>query len=265
LKFADVADRIAQGSVVPYLGLEIFAGSKRLPSNSDEIIFALNEGRAMSPRLMLEYPRAAMAIEQRRGRKKLEELFAAIYKNVFEPTPTHTALSKRAPQIVVDTNRDDTLQRMFEGEFTLVSGVARISGNLPRYKAWAKNAGGYQPIETDAINLEKPLLFKPFGVLEPQTELIVSDADFVDWLTEAMAGAAVPNALKERRRDLRWLFLGCSFQRDTDRMAASEIIGGESCGGGWWIVDREIESAESKFLSRHKIEAVICDLNEFLG
>ncbi|MDR2034442.1 MAG: SIR2 family protein [Helicobacteraceae bacterium] len=266
MPLADFREGISAGAIAPYLGLEIFKGAtdakgEKLPSSSDEIIFALNSGRPMSERLMLEYPRAAMAIEQRKGRKSLEALFANIYKNGFEPLAIHKKIMAFSPKIVVDTNRDGALQSLFNGDFTLVSGIARVIGNRPRFEAYANN----EPIAPEKVTLDKPLLFKPLGILEPQTQLILSDADFVDWITEAMAGMAAPSAFKLRRADLKWLFLGVNFERDTDRMVASEIIGGESSGGGWLVTKKMLSRAEKNFLERHKIEVVSEKLEEFIN
>ncbi|MDR2638400.1 MAG: SIR2 family protein [Helicobacteraceae bacterium] len=268
MKLTDFQNDIAAGRVAPYLGLEIFknavdSSGVKLPSSGEEIILALNGARAMSPRLMFEYSRAAMAIEQRKGRKALETLFANIYKNGFEPLAVHKKIASLNPRVIVDTNRDAALQSALKGDFTLVCGRARIAGDQPRFEAFVKT-GDYQPIEPSEVNLDKPLLFKPLGVLEPKPQLILSDADFVDWLTEAIAGMAAPVAFKQARADIKWLFLGCNFERDTDRMVASEIIGGENSGGGWHITEKPPSRAERRFLTRHKIEIIPASLEAFI-
>lgn len=270
MKLTDFSAQIASGLVVPYLGLEIFKGAndlagKPLPASSDEIILALNDGRAMAPRLMMEYPRAAMSIEQRKGRKTLEALFERIYAAGFDPLPVHRRIAAINPKIVVDTNRDDALQRLMQGVYVLVYGTARVAGDLPRFEAQICEGLEGRPLSPQAITLEKPLLFKPMGVLKPAPSLILSDADYVDWLTEAMAGLAVPACLKEKRGELKWLLLGCRLERDTDRMVASEILGGEACAGGWWVTDKTPIAAEVKFAKRHKLEIIPSDLAAFCG
>ena len=59
-------------TTVPYFGLGIFESTKtkegeQMPFDSDSMILMMNNGRAMSDRLMFEYSRAAMHLEQRRG------------------------------------------------------------------------------------------------------------------------------------------------------------------------------------------------------
>ena len=68
-----IVEKIKSGELIPFLGMGIFENTKckdgsSLPYDSDSMILALNNGRAMSPRLMYEYSRAAMSLEQRKGR-----------------------------------------------------------------------------------------------------------------------------------------------------------------------------------------------------
>ncbi|MGE4383888.1 MAG: hypothetical protein AB7D41_11875, partial [Arcobacter sp.] len=61
-----IVEKIKSGELIPFLGMGIFQDTKckdgsTLPYDSDSMILALNNGRAMSPRLMYEYSRAAMS------------------------------------------------------------------------------------------------------------------------------------------------------------------------------------------------------------
>ncbi|MCI4399026.1 MAG: hypothetical protein JHC37_00550, partial [Campylobacteraceae bacterium] len=73
---AKIAGELKNGKTVLYIGMGIFNGysfsdGTGIPHDSDSIILAMNDGRPMAPRLMYEYARAAMNIEQSRGRKYL--------------------------------------------------------------------------------------------------------------------------------------------------------------------------------------------------
>ena len=65
---------IQDGSIVPYLGCGVLADVRHtdtgaaIPADSDSLILAMNNGRPMSPKLMYEFPRAAMNVELKRGR-----------------------------------------------------------------------------------------------------------------------------------------------------------------------------------------------------
>jgi hypothetical protein len=65
---------LKDGSIVPYLGPGVLADVKNaatgepMPADSHSLILAMNDGRPMAPRLMYEFPRAAMNVELKRGR-----------------------------------------------------------------------------------------------------------------------------------------------------------------------------------------------------
>ncbi|HKI75113.1 MAG TPA: SIR2 family protein, partial [Pseudomonadales bacterium] len=60
---------IKDGSIVPYLGAGALQGSVSvnggdpIPADSDSLIHAMNNGSPMAPKLMYEFPRAAMNLE----------------------------------------------------------------------------------------------------------------------------------------------------------------------------------------------------------
>ena len=66
---------VANNTIVPYLGAGALQGSVdklsgvAIPADSDSLILAMNGGKPMSQRLMWEFPRAALDVELKRGRK----------------------------------------------------------------------------------------------------------------------------------------------------------------------------------------------------
>jgi hypothetical protein len=72
-------------SVVPYLGPGILEGARHavtgqpMPASSDSLIIAMNEGKPMAPKLMYEFPRAAMNLELKRGRSFVERFLTKTY------------------------------------------------------------------------------------------------------------------------------------------------------------------------------------------
>ncbi|MCV6609089.1 MAG: hypothetical protein OIF32_12825, partial [Campylobacterales bacterium] len=60
----NIREKLQNGSLIPFLGMGVFENTKasdgtQLPYDSDSMVLSLNNGRAMSPRLMYEYTRAA--------------------------------------------------------------------------------------------------------------------------------------------------------------------------------------------------------------
>lgn len=253
---------IADGSRVPVLGPGALEGARHpesgdpIPAESEALILALNQGRPMSPVLMHEFSRAAMKVEQDRGRPYLERFLNVCYGEVaWTRAPLVDLVARLRPPWVVDLNRDTQLQEAWaQTPHTLVQGVARIQEG-PRYRIFRHDGVGYHPWQegaADGSSLPTPILFKPLGTPRPEPSFIASDADFVDYLTELMGGFALPAFLKARRRGARYLLLGLRFTRDTERMLFSEISqqAGEPKGEA---VMPTATPKERRFLARHGV------------
>lgn len=266
-------EKLKNGELVPFIGMGVFKDTKndeggQIPFDSDSMILALNGGRAMSARLMYEYSRAAMSLEQRKGRAFIEQMTFHIFNSKPYKIPlAYEWLKKTMPPYVIDLNMDDSLLKVYEGvEHFLVTGVSRIMGGYDRFLVYHfdKKNKIYHRIEKELLNASMPILFKPLGCVVPEKNFIVSDADFVDWLTEAMGGYAIPPFLKGYKEGKSYLFLGVDFDRDTFRMVANETTLGLK--EGYLVNDKEtITKKEEKFLASHKIEKLETSLNTFIS
>lgn len=256
-------------TTVPYFGMGIFEAAKtkegeQMPYDSDSMILMMNNGRAMSQRLMFEYSRAAMHLEQRRGVDYIQQMMNWIYTKEFNPTPLHKALLNMQPRYIIDTNRDSKIQELLAYEpHTLIIGKSRIMDNDYRYEIfeWDLENKKYFQVEEEVLDDAKKILFKPMGTPIPEPSFVISDADYVDWLTEAMGGFAVPSVLKTYRKTKKYLFLGTAFDRDTDRMVANELT--LDLEGGYFVKEGALTKREEKFLEKHNIELVNMSLDEF--
>jgi hypothetical protein len=256
-------------TTVPYFGMGIFEGTKtkegeQMPFDSDSMILMMNNGRAMSQRLMFEYSRAAMHLEQRRGVDYIQQMMNWIYTKEFDPTPLQKAIINMMPRYIIDTNRDSKIQELLSYEpHTLIVGKSRILDNDYRYEIfeWDVEDRKYFQVEEDALDDANKILFKPMGTTLPEPSFVISDADYVDWLTEAMGGFAVPSVLKTYRKTKKYLFLGTAFDRDTDRMVANELT--LDLEGGYFINDKPLSKKEEKFIEKHNLELLEMSLEEF--
>jgi len=256
-------------TTVPYFGLGVFAGTttkegEQMPYDSDSMILMLNNGRPMSQRLMFEYSRAAMHLEQRRGVEYVTQLVNHIYTKDFKPTPLHKAIVDMMPRYIIDTNRDSKLQELLAFEpHCLIIGKSRIMADKDRFETYEYDVENkkYFLVDEEALDEAKKILFKPMGSTLPEPTFIMSDADYVDWLTEAMGGFAVPPVLKSYRKTKKYLFMGTSFDRDTDRMVANELT--LDLEGGYVITDKELGKKERKFIEKHNLEVLEMSLEEF--
>jgi len=259
----DIVASIRKGQAVPYLGPGTLAEVRHdetgapLPATSDELILALNNGQPMAPKLMYEFPRAAMHVELKRGRAQVTKFLTATYgADHWTRSPFHAWLRKQNPGYVIDTNRDTQLQRLFaRSPHTLVVGVARLGGSEFRYRLWSHDGTHYAPATEDQIDTAVPVLFKPHGTPIPEPTYIASDADYVDYITELMGGFAIPDFLKRRRRGLKYVLLGMRLNRDTERMVLSEMIFGSAQPAGWALIP-EPSAKEARFCERLGLKVV---------
>lgn len=268
--YETIKKELRNQTTIPYFGLGVFEGittkeGEIVPYDSDSLILAMNGGRAMTPRLMFEYSRAAMHLEQRRGVEYMTQLINHIYTKPFDPTPLHKAIVDMMPRYIVDTNRDTKFQELLA--FTphcLIIGKSRIMGDLNRYEVYEYDVENqkYFLVEDEVLETAEKIFFKPMGSPLPNPTFVISDADYVDWLTEAMGGFAVPKVLKTYRKAKKYLFLGTSFDRDTDRMVANELT--LDLEGGYVITDKELGKKEKKFIEKHNLEVIPMSLPEFI-
>ncbi len=270
----NLKEDLQSGKLVPFLGMGVFkdtvaSDGSTLPYDSDSMVLALNNGRAMSARLMYEYTRAAMSLEQRKGREFIIQMTNHIYASKEYDIPTvYKKLKEIQPKYLIDTNVDDSACKVYEDvEHFMVTGVSRIMADYDRFLVYKYNLDTktYELSTKEELNDSKPILFKPMGCMIPEKNFIISDADFVDWLTEAMGGYAIPPFLKEYKQGKSYLYLGVDFGRDTFRMVANEISLGHD--GGYVLLDKpkeELTKKENKFIDTHNLQTIEEELENFL-
>ena len=152
----------------------------------------------------------------------------------------------------------------FDKQGTLIDRKVITEENSWLFPGYIIKCEEYTRIEKENLNLDLPILFKPMGSTKPEMNFIISDADFVDWLTEAMGGYAMPNILKEYRKGKDYLFLGVDFSRDTFRMVTNEIT--IDLNAGLSLFDKEeLTKKEDKFIKTHNLEVLNMSINNFIN
>lgn len=270
----ELIDGVKDGSIVPYLGPGVLAdvssvdGGEPMPADSDSLILAMNNGKPMSPRLMYEFPRAAMDVELKRGRTTLHRFLDATYaQKQWTRAALHDWLAGLKPHYVIDINRDTQLQQSYaDTPHTLIRGMARIGGTDYRFRIHGYDGTSYsaKEIGQDEVDPSLPVLFKPMGSPLPDPTYIASDADYVDYITELMGGFAIPAFIKEYRKGRQYLFLGLRMTRDTERMVLSDFIHAAGTPAGWALI-AEPNDKERRFCKRIGIEIIEADVADLLA
>ncbi len=269
--FESIFSGLSDGSVIPYLGPGALDGvidpatGKAIPADSESLILAMNNGQPMAPKLMYEFPRAAMNVELKRGRSALNKFLDATYRDTqWSTSALHAWLAQQKLPYIIDCNRDTQIQNQYaDTPHTLIVGIARMGGNEFRFRIFHYNGIAYTPIEQEAMDTSLPILFKPLGTPLPKSSYIASDADFVDYITELMGGFAIPSYIKRMRQNKRYVLLGLRLNRDTDRMVFSDVIFGADKPAGWALIPHPTDK-EKRYLDKMGIEIVNADVADFL-
>ena len=270
--FASIFSSLRDGSTVPYLGPGALNGviapatGKAIPADSESLILAMNNGQPMAPKLMYEFPRAAMNVELKRGRSAVNKFLDTTYRDTpWSASALHAWLAQQKLPYLIDANRDTQLQNQYASTpHTLITGIARVSGTGFRFRLFQYDGTRYANIEQEAVDSSLPVLFKPLGTPLPESNYIASDADFVDYITELMGGFAIPSFIKRMRQNKRYLLLGQRLNRDTDRMVFSDIAFGADKPAGWALIPHPTDK-EKRYLERLNIELVHADVADFLA
>jgi len=261
---------LKDGSIIPYLGSGVLADVRNvatgepIPADSDSLIIAMNGGKPMAPKLMYEFPRAAMNIELKRGRSAVTKFLTRTYgETAWTRGALHDWLKGIAPHYVIDINRDTQLQDSYaDVPHNLIVGIARLGGTDFRYKLYFWDGVAYQ--KSDEVNPGIPILFKPMGTPKPEANYIASDADYVDFITELMGGFSIPPAVKELRKGKQYLLMGLRLNRDTERMVMSDFIYAAAEPAGWVFIV-EPTAKEKRFCKKVGLEIIDADIFEFIG
>lgn len=264
---------IKNGSIVPYIGPGALRGvvnrlnQQPIPADSNSLILAMNNGQPMAPRLMYEFPRAAMNLENKKGRKFIERFLTTTYAETqWTPSVFHSWLAGLNAPYIIDINRDTQLQHFYEDKpHTLIVGVSRIGGTDYRFRIYSFADGKYTEESLETVDTRLPILFKPMGSPLPEANYVASDADYVDYITELMGGFAIPGFVKELRKNKQYLFIGMNFTRDTERMVLSDIIYDANPALPGWALIADPTDKERRFCDKKHIQILEFDWEALLS
>jgi hypothetical protein len=270
--FTEILAGLYDNTIVPYIGPGALFDSVNkvtgapIPADSNSLILAMNNGQPMAPKLMYEFPRAAMNQELKRGRNFLSNFLNRTYgETEYTRAAVHNWLAEWKPAYVVDANRDTQLQDSYsDEEHTLIVGVSRITASKFRFRIYQYDGSDYFEIQQEQVDKRFPILFKPLGTPRPEANYVASDADYVDYITELMGGFAIPDFLKEYRLDKQYLLIGLPLNRDSERMVMSDITRTNASKRGW-VLNKNPTDKEVRYCKKIGLEIIDADVQDLLA
>ena len=228
----DVISGLQAGTLVPFIGPEVAlldAANAGLPLGADALIARLSKKVPIPGRLRKNLSAAAQYIETFRHRKILRTAMCEAFAQPAMPSILHRWLVALRPPLIVDMGYEAaTATALMTADSDLVwgqvQGISRAESRAGQGEDWVTyyNAAG-ESCDESVAGSWKTLLYKPLGSISPAGNFLVSDADFVEVLTEIDVQTPIPLEVQARRATRGFVFLGCRFDNQLARTYARQI------------------------------------------
>lgn len=221
---ANVAAGLRKGSIVPYLGPGVAELSKPdVPLTPDALAIFFGTKVALPRRARGNAWAAAQYIESNKHRSTVTALMAQAFAALVEPTALHRHLAALRLPMIVDTWYDGAMRAALGkcDEWGEVQGITRAG--LGEFRWYSFYDADGNEVGSVAAGNWITVLYKPHGGVLPARNFLISDADYVEVLTEIDIQTPIPEVVKQRRIGRSFLFIGCRFDDQLLRIYARQI------------------------------------------
>ncbi len=253
-ELANVVGQLGAGKIIPYLGPGLTELSKPSVPMTPEALAAFFGTKVALPRRAKGNAWAsAQHIESMKHRSTVSALMTAAFDPVVEPTALHRYFASLRLPMIVDTWYDGAMrlalaQRSDWGE---IQGITRAGIGEDRWYRFYDAAGA--EASRAAAETWTTILYKPHGSITPARNFLISDADYVEVLTEIDIQTPIPDAVKDRRTERSFLFIGCRFHDQLLRTYARQITK-RSAAPHYAVIDPEtLTKNEIRFIITYGI------------
>ncbi|MFG1297412.1 SIR2 family NAD-dependent protein deacylase [Xanthobacter variabilis] len=254
---ADVARELPSGNIVPYLGPAISEGVNPAVPMTPDALAAFFATKVALPKRAKGNPWAsAQHIEGTKLRATVVALMTEAFTPKVEPTALHRLLASLPLPVIVDTWYDGTMRTALAGrsDWGEVQGISRAGIGEDRWYRFYDAAGAES--NRDAAESWSTILYTPHGSVAPAKNYLISDADYVEVLTEIDIQTPIPDIIKHRRTERTFLFLGCRFHDQMLRNYARQISKRSRTPHFALVNPDELTKNELKFLLEYAITPI---------
>jgi hypothetical protein len=261
----DLLIALDRGSVIPYLGagmLDLCPEAGAVPASMESLAGFLGSKVTVPGRARGNLSASAQYIENFKHRKTLNDLMAQAFAPQLTPSSLHHALAGLPGlALIVQLWYDDAMRSAIMSHRDV--GLIQAASQAEQFGTWFNHLSleGVS-VATDAAAAWSLALYQPWGALVPNGNFLVSDSDFVEVLTEIDIQTPIPALVQERRRGRSFLFLGCRFTSQTERLFAHQIMK-RSADTHYAVLNAEPSRNEARFLAQHGIQRLDMSLTEF--
>jgi hypothetical protein len=162
-------------------------------------------------------------VEVQGDREELRYHLRELLNRKYQPGPLHHFIaSVPSPQVIVVTNYDTLVEQAFLAAgkpYDLVVYPADRSDFANALLWWPHGATEPTPVEANKLDIDlarTTVIYKMHGTISPQNEewdnFVITEEDYVEFLSRMTRSAAVPSSFIEYFRNRRFLFLGYSLR-----------------------------------------------------
>lgn len=280
----DIAAGLVRGRIIPYLGSACVAlgETSSVPTSPAELVARLTAKTTVPHKVRNNLTGAAQYIENFKHRKTLTTMMADAFRSSPQPNELHRMLASLPDlPLLVHAWYDDLPQKAFAGRenWGMAQGVSQSEHHghwVNYYRAdgseIAEPAPGivaedemplYAPVPDEALGWNA-MLYQPIGSVAPAANFLVSDSDYVEVLTEIDIQTPIPLTVQELRKDRHFLFLGCRFDNQLDRVFARQIMK-RSSARHWAVLPDTPTRNEQRFLEEQAITRIDWPLTKFVA
>jgi hypothetical protein len=257
----EVRAGLEASAIAPYVGPGLFPSNSLIPPTYQAVADHFGKKVALPKRARGNLWASAQYVESVKHRATAVAYMAEAFDRPSAPLSFHRFLATQPLPLIADTWYDGSLRAALQErtDWVEVQGISRAGiGESRWYRCYAPD-GKELPIGAAAE--AKTVLYKPIGAVTPAKNFIVSDADYVEVLTEIDIQTPIPEVVKSRRSGLGFLFLGCRFHDQTLRIYARQIVK-RSQGPYFAVVDSTagMTRNEQKFLKELGVRVVVSPL-----
>jgi len=258
----DIVAALDRGGAVPYLGpgLLTLAGENcPIPASPSALVDRLTAKATVPHKIRKNLTAAAQFIENFKHRRTVKAAMTEAFRSSVPPTELHRLVAALPVlPLLVHAWYDDLSQKAL---------AARTSWGIAQGVSQAEHFGSWvHYLEADGTPVEgaawDTLLYQPFGSVSPAANFLVSDSDFVEVLTEIDIQTPIPDKVQQLRTGRHFLFLGCRFATQLDRIFARQIMK-RSSAKHWAVLPEQPTKNELRFLAEQHIERIDLPLHDF--
>jgi hypothetical protein len=242
----EIATALRAGEVVPYIGPGVTElCTPEIPVTPTALADFFATKVALPKRAKGNAWASAQHIESMKHRSTVTALMTEAFRTPVTPGSLQSYLAGLKLPMIVDSWYDGAFRTALAGHDSWgeVQGITRAGIGEDRWYRFYDKAGK-EASKGDAEGWAT-LLYKPHGSIVPAANFLISDADYVEVLTEIDIQTPIPETVKNRRAGRNFLFLGCRFNDQLLRTYARQVM--KRSGTRHYAV------VEAEMLSRNEI------------